>query len=414
MLGAPSPDGRFLSGIHPESGDLLLRDLSSGIRRRIGRRAQPQEFALHSIFSRDSKTVAYAWSNAARRHELRLASVETLVERTVFKLDEEGATLQPCAFSADAKQILVLVLRAEAGPQIAFVSVETGALQPVRSLPRGPAPPRRLDLSPDGNWIVFGNSLLAADGRSREIVLAPGFAGDLSPVFSRDGRRVFFHSTRDEIPALWTMPMVIDRKPVVLRAGPGPDLVIQGIASSGLLYYGVRVGVGNVYEATFDATAGKLILAPAPIGEDTAARPPVTVSGRFRSKGKELWRGSDEAPLATFGRDITALAASPDGESVAVAQGTTLTVLAPGKARAESRAASDSITGLLWAPSGRHLITVQNDMLWWWPATLESRQRILRAPAPIGSVIFNKQATALQYTAGRILSEVWSIDVNAR
>jgi hypothetical protein len=101
-LGAPSPDGRFLSGIHPESGELLIRDLTSGIQRRLGHKAAMQEHASYSVFSPDSKFIAYGWLNADRRYELRVADLDSLTEQTVFRINGDGM-VRPSAFTPDFK-----------------------------------------------------------------------------------------------------------------------------------------------------------------------------------------------------------------------------------------------------------------------------------------------------------------------
>ena len=514
-LGAPSPDGRFLSGIHPESGELLLRDLGSGIQRRIGRKTEPYEFAYFSVFSADSRSIAYAWSNAERFYELRIASVETGVERTVYK-NEEAGFVQPCAFSPDSKQILTLLFRKDNISQIALISVETGAVKVLKSL--NWVYPKRMDFSPDGRKIVYDNFasegatqrdifLLAIDGSGEErLVESP--ADDLFPVFSRDGRQVFFSSDRDGgIPGLWAAP-VADRAaaPRLVRGGLGRFL-IQGITRENRLYYGLRIGAANIYQAAFDPAGGKLASRPEPVGEGYAAawspdgsqiawlsrqsaenfgtdarmlniRPSsvggktttltpklahmeslnwhaqggLTVSGSdgkgragvfavsvpdgfaravavepggpyagfpasgdYYAKGKELWkRGGGEVPVAAFPRTITALAATPDGNAVAVAQETTLTILTA-KGRLESRAASQPIHGLAWLADASHLVSVQNDELWWWSvATLDSPSRIAKTAAPIGSASLHPQGRSLLFTAGRPRSEVWSIDLGPR
>lgn len=384
---------------------MLLRDLASGIRLRLGHKAAAQEHASFSVFSPDSKWIAYTWLNAERRYELRIASVETLAERTLFKNEGDGL-VEPCAFSPDSKQILALLVRGPSASEIAFIAADTGAVKIVKRL--GGEPPRRIDLSPDGRSIAYRNSLLAADG-SRERRLVDGLDGDLSPVFSRDGRWVFLLG-KDA--GLWRAG-VEDRKPVLIRAGIG-QAHLRGTTREGRLYLGRVVGGGNVYRAKFDAGAGKLMSAPEADGESEPQSGLAVVSGNYQARDKELWRTGGESPVATFPRAITALAATRDGETVAVAQSTTLTVISA-KGRVESRAASETISGLVWTSDGQHLITVQNDSLWWWSASLENFRRIVKLPqGSIGSVSLGPGDAAIFFTAGRPLSEVWSIAVDAR
>jgi Tol biopolymer transport system component len=404
-LGAPSPDGRFLSGIHPESGELLIRDLTSGIQRRLGHKAAMQEHASLSVFSPDSKFIAYGWLNADRRYELRIADVDSLTEQTVFRINGDGM-VRPSAFTPDSKQILTLLVRGPRVSEIALISIETGAARIVKRLYGDP--PRRIDLSPDGRWIVYRNSQLAVDGSSEQRLVI-GLDGDLSPMFSRDSRALFLIA-RDA--ALWRAGLD-DHKPIQIHAGIGPAY-LQGTTQDGRVYFGLRVGAGNVYRAKFDAAAGKLGSEPEAIGESEPESSLAPVAGTYRARLNDLWREGAATPVATFPRAITALAVAPDGETVAVAQSTTLTVISP-KGRVESRAASETISGLAWTRDGQHIITVQNDSLWWWSPNLESFRRIVKlSQGSIGSVTLSPDNTSIMFTAGRPRSEVWSIAVDAR
>lgn len=403
QFGAPSPDGRFLSGVHPDSGELLLRDLETGIRRRLGHKTTSHEHASYSVFSPDAKWVAYTWLNADRHYEIRIASVDTLSERVVASNEGTGL-LQVCAFSPDSKQILAIRIRS--GAEIVLVPVEGGETKLVKRLD-GP-PPHRVDLSPDGRSIAYRNSLLALDG-SGERKLINGLDGDLSPLFSRDGRFVYLLA-RDL--GLWRAA-VADGKPSQVRESLGP-VYLQGVTNGGLLYFGRVVGSGNVYRAKFDAKEGKLTSEPEPVGESEPQTALGVVSGDFHARDRELWRNTGEVPVATFPRAITALATTRDGNTIAVAQSTTLTVLSP-KGRAESRAASETITGLAWTANADHLITIQNDSLWWWSASLENLKRLIKLPqGTIGSMSLENGDTEIVFTAGRPREEVWSVDVNAR
>ena len=87
LLGAPSPDGRFVSLV--EKGDLTVREVATGRSTRLTA-AQAGEFAYFSSVSRDSKTVAYAWFNAEGFYELRTVPIGGGAPRTLFKNPEAG------------------------------------------------------------------------------------------------------------------------------------------------------------------------------------------------------------------------------------------------------------------------------------------------------------------------------------
>ena len=75
-LGAPSRDGKWLSSVDYETGDLALRNIATGEMRRIthkGYRHSSREFAYFSTISPDGANIAYAWFNNEGFYELRVA-----------------------------------------------------------------------------------------------------------------------------------------------------------------------------------------------------------------------------------------------------------------------------------------------------------------------------------------------------
>jgi tetratricopeptide (TPR) repeat protein len=76
--GTVSPDGRYLSYVDWDTGDLALHDLVTGADRRLtnkGTWGDSYEFAQDSVISPDGKQVAYSWYSKADRTDLRLVSV---------------------------------------------------------------------------------------------------------------------------------------------------------------------------------------------------------------------------------------------------------------------------------------------------------------------------------------------------
>ena len=118
--------------------------------------------------------------------------------------------------------------------------------------------PKRMDVSPDGRWIVYDNFaaegkpersvfLLAADG-SKEIRLVDAPGNYLSPMWSADGRRVLFAGETDGQMEFWA----VDVEAGAARGAPyrisgmlGRILPL-GIANSGEVFYGVRTGAQDI------------------------------------------------------------------------------------------------------------------------------------------------------------------------
>ena len=270
LLGAPSLDGRLLSFVDAKTGDLAVRDLATGGIRRLTQKYKQgdrREFAYFSVISPDTKRVAYAWFNEAGFYELRVMDIDDRgsLPRVLFR-NEEAAFVQPSAWSPDGKQILTLFFRRDNSSQIAMVSAEDGSARVLKSLDW--VYPRKMDLSPDGRWIVYDEAgrddgrsavnLLAADASS-ETVLAGGLCNNLFPVWMRDGSAVLFASDRSGSMDLWSVT-ISGGKPAqraeCVRKSLGRFLPL-GITTGGDYYYGLRAGSSEVYIGGFDS-AGRV------------------------------------------------------------------------------------------------------------------------------------------------------------
>ena len=261
LLGSPSLDGHFLSFVDSGSGDLAIRDLASGEKRRLTRSGDLGQFAYFSILSPDSRLAAYAWFNEEKFYDLRVIGLDGSGRRTLFR-NEEAGFVQPCAWSPDGKQILTLFFRKDNSSQIALVPAGGGPARVLKSL--NWVYPRKMDFSPDGRYIVYDESgsedaptsslrVLAADG-SRETGLVDDTGANLFPVWMRDGARVLFASDRDGAMGLWSIA-VREGKPAGAPQRIRRDLgrfLPMGITASGDYYYGLRAGDSQVYIADLE------------------------------------------------------------------------------------------------------------------------------------------------------------------
>jgi Tol biopolymer transport system component len=280
LLGGPSPDGRYLSYVDPQTGDLGIRDLAAGRNRRLtANPAGSAEFAYFSVFSRDSSRVAFAWFNSEKFYDLRVAGLDGSTPRVVFR-NEEAGFVQPCAWSPDGKHILTLLFRKDNTSQIALIPAAGGPAQVLKSLSW--VYPRKMDFSPDGRFIVFDETgrddapttslYVLSLQEKRETTLVGDTGNNLFPVWSPDGQRVLFASDRSGTMGLWAVGVEEGRPqgpPVCLRKDLGRFLP-QGITASGAYYYGLRAGGTGVWLASVDLAAGRLLDAPVRLAEGTA------------------------------------------------------------------------------------------------------------------------------------------------
>lgn len=257
VLGAPTADGRWLTCVDPESGDLAVIQTATGTLRRLTAKgpAADKEFAYFSVASRNGKQVAYAWFNDAGFYDLRVVSMAAGAPRVLFR-NEEAGFVQPTSWTPDGKQILTLFFRKDNISQIALVDAESGAVRILKSL--NWVYPKRMDISPDGKWIVYDSFagdkpgprdiyLLSMDG-SRETKLVEGPAEDVFPAWSPDGQEVVFASDREGRMDLWAV-RVVEGRPSGQARLVKRDLqhfLPMGITVAGDLYYGLQVGTTDV------------------------------------------------------------------------------------------------------------------------------------------------------------------------
>jgi Tol biopolymer transport system component len=249
LVGSPSPDGRWLSCVHPTTGDLAVRDTRTGAMRQVTRKEPgSREFAHFSVFSRDGARIAYAWFNKQGFYELRVVDPNgSTAPKTIFS-NEEAGFVQPTSWSPDGARILTLLFRKDNISQIAMVSLD-GTVQVLKSLPW--VYPKRMELSPDGEWIVYdsfaGNRpgqrdiwLLAADGSGeRKVVEDP--VDDVFPMWSQTGSHILFVSDRSGARSLWLRSVNGSDPPRRISADLGPILPM-GLTNDGALFYGIKAG----------------------------------------------------------------------------------------------------------------------------------------------------------------------------
>lgn len=274
--GSVSPDGGFLSYVDWSTGDLAVRNLSSGKSRRLTNkdsRLDPHGYAVFSIISPDSKQVAYMWFNWLNQdldfsYDLRIIGLDGSGPRVLYPNKEIGVSW-PHDWSPDGKHILATLVKRDGTKQIVLVFVTDGSARVLKALDWGS--PWGMRFSPDGRYIAYDLPpqkdsakrdvfLLSADGR-REIPLVQDPADDLLLGWAPDGKRVLFASDRTGTWGFWVIE-VRDGKPrgspELVKPGIGPIARSLGFSRDGSYYYGVYSWVNDVYLTTLDPATRKL------------------------------------------------------------------------------------------------------------------------------------------------------------
>jgi len=262
VLGAPFPDGDWISCVDPATGDLALLETATAKLRRLTHKpaTAAKEFAYFSAPSRDGRQVAYAWFNDEGFYDLRVVETQAGAAPRLLFRNAEAGFVQPTSWTPDGAWILTLFFRKDNISQIALVPAAGGPVRVLKSLPW--VYPKKMDISPDGRWIAYDSFpgerpgprdifLLALDG-SRASAVVEGPAEDVFPVWSPDGREMLFASDRAGSMDAWAVRVENGRaagEPRLVKKGL-EQFLPMGVTRAGALVYGARTGATDVAVAS--------------------------------------------------------------------------------------------------------------------------------------------------------------------
>ncbi len=277
IMGAPSPDGSYLSFVDWDTGDLAMYELATGEKRRLtdkGSWIDSPDYAEYSMPSPDGKRIAYGWSNGDRFYDLRVIELGTSrSEPRILYRREDTDYVQPAAWSPDGTSILAIIERAGGSNQIAWISAVNGSARVLKTLD-GRWPHARM--SPDGRSIAYDFPpredspnrdifLLAADG-SREIPLVEHLGDDRVLGWAPDGNHVLFSSDRTGDVSAWVIAVAGGTPggdPWLVRRRIGP-LFPMNFTRRGSYYYGLPLQMTDVYQATIEPSRRTLETSASP------------------------------------------------------------------------------------------------------------------------------------------------------
>jgi Tol biopolymer transport system component len=297
ISGTVSADGRYLSLVDWSTGDLAIRDLTTGVNRRVTRKGSWEVSYDHveaSALSPDGKRVAYNWVYEDGSIELRLIAASG-GEPLVRYRNADLSYLQPFEWSPDAQHILLVLTRKDRTNQIALLPIDQGPLRVLKTFDW--RSPNHVGFSPDGRYIVYDLPassetperdlfVLAVDG-SREAPLVTHPAHDFLLGWVPGSDRVLFASDRSGATAAWTIRVEngLPRGEAALAKPSIGHVLPINFSRNGDYYYALSTGVRSVYLTEWDAAAGTVT-------------PPAPLKGRFEEgKGAAVW-SPDGAELA--------------------------------------------------------------------------------------------------------------------
>lgn len=275
VVGAPAPDGRYLSFVNWRTGDLTVRDLRTGTDRRLttagtlGKDDPPvSQEAGASTWSPDSRQLAYVWYFGNRTTDLRVVGLDGGKPR-VLSHHEDGERLVCHDWSPDGKHILAVLQPAASQHQAVLVSVADGSRRVLR-----PGGGQDVRFSPDGRFVVYSARPDEA-GPERDVFLLSVDTGQVTPLiqhpaddfflgWSADGKWIAFASDRTGALGLWVVGVAGGKtqgSPRLVKAGIGRVLPM-GLTREGALYYGVVTATEDIYVADLDPKTGNVIGSP--------------------------------------------------------------------------------------------------------------------------------------------------------
>jgi Tol biopolymer transport system component len=306
--GSLSSDGRYLAFVDWESGNLAVRDFSTGQTRRLTSNAsweRPIQYAESSAFSRDGKMIAYCWYGTNDSFALQIVSLENSKSRNLFAKGANG-WLSAEDWSPDGKSIAVFDAEQKGTNSLNVISLINVADGAVRKLTEGEAFfTSTLRFSPDGRYLAYNraprfraagsvvrltNDICVLDVQTGiGKVAITHFANEQFVGWGPRGHELVFSSERRGTGDIWLLRIEDGEakgEPNLLKADLGKARPI-GFSRNGSFFYGLDASYAEVRRARIDFATGKL-LQPVETLPIRSTGEIITTRSGFRGDGRYL------------------------------------------------------------------------------------------------------------------------------
>jgi Tol biopolymer transport system component len=271
LMGEPSPDGKYLSYVDWDTGDLSLLEISTGKKRRLtdkGTWEESYEFAEYSRWSPDGKYLVYVWYNKDNFTDLRIIKPDGSEPRILYS-NKKMEWMWVSDWSPDGKQSLASFLYQDSTGQVVLISVEDGSVDVLKILDDDF--PGNMCFLPDGKYIVYDPPqkekstdndiyMMSTDG-SKQIPLVKHPSNDILLGIAPDGGSILFSSNRDGTLSFYILKVTNGKPygdPVLVKSGMGPVEPL-GFTPAGSFYYTISRQWNDVYIAELDPKTGEIL-----------------------------------------------------------------------------------------------------------------------------------------------------------
>lgn len=259
LMGAASPDGRYICYTDWNTGDLAVYDVDSGEKRRLtGQTKWDGSWVQNSRWSPDGKRIAYTWDMGITA-ELRVVGLDGSKPRVLYQGQGYPSVMD---WSPDGTQILTVTYSSRGERAFLLIDVSDGSVRELKKagLPTG-FMNGQMRFSPDGRYIALDlrNDIyvLSTDGKT-DVPLVRHPANDRLMGWTPDGNHLLFASDRSGAIDAWILP-VRDGRPggeaELLRKDIG-GLTPLGFTRDGALFYGHGKDTQKIYLASLERKAG--------------------------------------------------------------------------------------------------------------------------------------------------------------
>jgi len=274
--GRPSPDGKSMSFIDPQTGNLGIRDIASGSTRLVTHKGSFEKdfgLAANSCWSPDGKRFAYSWMSQTSAMELRVIDASGSNERILYQMPNDFAF--PVAWSPDGRSIAVsLVQDLYTSWSVAVISADDGSLRILKKVRLLKTAPRSMAFSHDGRFLyidlpqkeeepkhdIFAFSV---DGQQEtRVVEHPADDWVLGRLPGSD--RLLFSSDRTGTHDAWLIDIADAQprgEPILVRRNLGMVDPL-GIDQEGRFFYRLNTQMVDIAVASVDLKTGTVVEAP--------------------------------------------------------------------------------------------------------------------------------------------------------